>query len=609
MRQALFFCTCLLALAFTAVPAFAATPPLPEQVRNLAQHAQEGIAAADANKPELVRAEYEELHAIWGGFEDQVRAADPQGYLDLEAALDQIKGTVAAQPLDLAAVKVAYAQFNNAANQVADRLGSTPTAPATGLGAQVRNLTYHANEGIAAADANRPELARAEYEELHAIWGGFEDQVRAADPPGYLDLEAALDQIKDTVAAQPLDLAAVKVAYTQFNNAANQVADRLGATPAAAPSAALIDATDVTPTTLLDTLGEVEGALARGDTTAARTQLTSFIRAWPAVEDAIATRSDTDYKAIEASLGQASAALRAEPADTAAATAALGTLRSTLTPYTTSSSYTAIDAGLIILREGLEALLVVVALLAFLRKSGNSHKRGWIWAGAGMGVLASIGAALLLQAIFNQISAGRSRELLEGITGLVAAALLFYVSYWLHSKARLHSWQKYISQQTTQALARGSMIGLALLAFLAVFREGAETAVFYLGMAPSISMRDLLIGIGSGSAILVVLAVLMLVAGVKIPLRPFFRVAGLLVYYLGFKFVGTGLHALQVADALPTSPIGSGAPNPVLEFFGIYLTWQTLLPQLALLVAAVVVYLYLRAQDQRARTLGTAAAT
>jgi high-affinity iron transporter len=178
----------------------------------------------------------------------------------------------------------------------------------------------------------------------------------------------------------------------------------------------------------------------------------------------------------------------------------------------------------------------------------------------------------------------------------------------LHSKASLHSWQKYISQQTTQALARGSMIGLALLAFLAVFREGAETAVFYLGMAPSISMRDLLIGIGGGSAILVVLAVLMLVAGVKIPLRPFFRVAGLLVYYLGFKFVGTGLHALQVADALPTSPIGSGAPNPVLEFFGIYLTWQTLLPQLALLVAAVAVYLYLRAQDQRARTLGTAAA-
>ena len=65
------------------------------------------------------------------------------------------------------------------------------------------------------------------------------------------------------------------------------------------------------------------------------------------------------------------------------------------------------------------------------------------------------------------------------MTGLVAAALLFYVSYWLHSKSNLHIWQKYINNQTTQALAKGSMFSLALLSFLAIFREGAETTVFY----------------------------------------------------------------------------------------------------------------------------------
>ncbi len=252
-------------------------------------------------------------------------------------------------------------------------------------------------------------------------------------------------------------------------------------------------------------------------------------------------------------------------------------------------------------QEGLEALLVIVALLAFLRKSGNADKRGWIWAGGALGVLASIATAFVLQAIFSRVSAGANRELIEGVTGLIAAALLFYVSYWLHSKASLGAWKQYIDQRTTQALARGSLVGLAVLAFLAVFREGAETAVFYLGMAPAIALRDLLLGMGLGAMVLVIAAVLMLVVGVKLPLRPFFRVAGLLVYYLGFKFVGTGLHSLQVAGAIPSSPIPGPEPNPFFEFFGVYPTWQTLLPQLALLLGALAAWLYLRAQFQKMR--------
>jgi high-affinity iron transporter len=143
------------------------------------------------------------------------------------------------------------------------------------------------------------------------------------------------------------------------------------------------------------------------------------------------------------------------------------------------------------------------------------------------------------------------------------------------------------------------MVGLAVLAFLAVFREGAETAVFYLGMAPAIALRDLLLGVGLGVVVLVIAAVLMLVVGVKLPLRPFFRMAGLLVYYLGFKFVGTGLHSLQIAGVIPSTPIPGLGLNPFFEFFGIYATWQTLLPQLALLLGALAAWLYLRTQDQK----------
>ena len=140
------------------------------------------------------------------------------------------------------------------------------------------------------------------------------------------------------------------------------------------------------------------------------------------------------------------------------------------------------------------------------------------------------------------------------------------------------------------------MVGLTALSFLAVFREGAETTVFYLGMASSIALNDLLLGLGIGIAVLFVAALLIFKVGVKIPLRPFFMVAGLLVYYLGFKFLGSGIHALQIAGILPASPLDA---IPTLPFFGLYPTWETVGPQLLLLVVALGVVVYLRLQDRQ----------
>ena len=472
------------------------------------------------------------------------------------------------------------------------------------LADKVRALVAHADEGIEAAEQNKPELMRAEYFEIDAIWGAFEQQVGEHDPQSYAAIERALDELKDAVGVKPVDPAAVKTAYARLQDTLVAAADRLKGVAADAPA----PAENVSLPDALKRLDAAYAAVERGDVDTAEVDLDAFIRAWPAIEGAVAAKSQDAYGAVEGEMGRARAAIEAKPADLPAAESSLERMRAALAPLAGEQAYTAFDAGLIILREGLEALLVIVALLAFLRRSGNQDKRGWIWAGGALGVLASIVTAVILQTIFSSVSAGVNREVIEGVTGLVAAALLFYVSYWLHSKASLHAWKKYIDARTTQALARGSMLGLALLAFLAVFREGAETTVFYLGMAPSIALRDLLVGFGVGVAILAVAAVMMLVVGVKLPLRPFFRVAGLLVYYLGFKFVGTGLHALQVAGVLPATPIVGLAPNPVFEFFGIYPTWQTLPPQAALLLGALAAWLYLRAQDRRARALGTPAA-
>jgi hypothetical protein len=170
------------------------------------------------------------------------------------------------------------------------------------LADQVRGLTQHAEEGIDAANHNRPELMRGEYAEIHAIWAAFEDQVRARDAAGYADIEGALAAIKHAVDAQPSDPAAVKAAYQQLEHEAIEVADRLSsATPAtAATSSSVVSLPDA-----LKQLTAADAAFTRGDALAAAEQVTSFIRAWPAVEGAVATKSRAAYTAVEGDIGSA----------------------------------------------------------------------------------------------------------------------------------------------------------------------------------------------------------------------------------------------------------------------------------------------------------------
>jgi high-affinity iron transporter len=466
---------------------------------------------------------------------------------------------------------------------------------------QLRNLAHTAADGQTAAGPGQTDLVQAEYAEIHETWESLENEVRQQDSVAYVELEGALHRLEETLHTEPLDLAAVSLAYDHLFDEANEFADRFdrgAATP--------VEVISTTPAELVKSLDAAYAAIEQDDIEAAEEQISTVMRAWPSVEGAIATRSPEAYNAIEVELGRAAAALAAQPANLVEAEAAIEQLRATLTPFVGHQTYTAFDAAAIMLREGLEALLVMVALLAFLRRSGNQDKRHWIWLGGALGVLVSIVTALVLHMVFSLASSGQRREVIEGITGLVAAGLLFYVSYWLHSKASLRGWQNYLDSRTGRVLKQGSVLGLALLAFLAVFREGAETAVFYLGMAPSIALSDLLLGLGLGSTGLVVAAVLMLVVGVRLPLKLFFRVASLLVYYLGFKFLGTGIHALQVAGVLPASLIGA---VPTVPFAGIYPTWETIIPQLLLLVVAVVAFLYLRQQTQRSQTTRSSAAT
>jgi high-affinity iron transporter len=262
-------------------------------------------------------------------------------------------------------------------------------------------------------------------------------------------------------------------------------------------------------------------------------------------------------------------------------------LRDDLEPYAIDDlKYGVFDATSILLREGLEAILIVAALLAFLQKAGNSDKRAWIWGGGLLGIIVSVLGGIAIQRFFSTVVTGTNRELIEGLTALVAAAMLFYVSFWLHRKTQLQGWQRYIQEKTTAALATGSLFSLGLLSFLAVLREGAETTLFYIGIAPSISQRDLLLGLAIGIVMLVVTGAGVLMLGRRLPLKPFFTVTSLLIFYLGFKFVGAGIHSLQVARVLPASP---SVYLPSIDLIGMYPTWETTLLQVAMVVLASVV--------------------
>jgi len=238
----------------------------------------------------------------------------------------------------------------------------------------------------------------------------------------------------------------------------------------------------------------------------------------------------------------------------------------------------------IILREGLEAILVIGAVVAFLLKTGHRERLRSIWWGVTWGILASAATAVVLKTVLSAMPA--SREVLEGLTMLVAVAVLFSVSYWLISKVEAAKWQQFIREKVTNALERGGGAALAFVAFLAVYREGAETALFYQTLFNEGSRVALPIALGiiAGGAALAVIFTLFYRFGVRIPLRPFFGVTSVLLYYMAFVFTGKGIRELQEGNVAPITSI-PGAPH--VEALGLYPTVETMLAQLVLLTLFV----------------------
>ncbi len=243
----------------------------------------------------------------------------------------------------------------------------------------------------------------------------------------------------------------------------------------------------------------------------------------------------------------------------------------------------------IIVREGFEAILIVAALIAFLVKSRNKEKVKIVYQGVTLGIIASFLTAYIIHEVLN-ISMAK-QELLEGWIMLVAVVVLFWVSYWLLTKIETQKWQSYITGKMTQAITTGNVFALGMVAFLAVYREGFETVLFYKALylyAGEIS-NGIIPGFLVGCVFLAVMFFLINKIGVKVPIKWFFGFTSVLLYFMAFTFMGKGIHELQMGEAVSLT---AAEFAPEISWLGMYPTWETFIAQSLLLIIFLVGVIY-----------------
>ena len=238
----------------------------------------------------------------------------------------------------------------------------------------------------------------------------------------------------------------------------------------------------------------------------------------------------------------------------------------------------------IMVREGLEAILIIAAIIAFLNATGSRKSIKYIH----YGWIAAIGAGILTWFLAKTVISisGAQREIIEGITALTAAAVLFYVSYWLITKIEVKKWKEYIQGKVENAVSRNSVIALASVSFFAVYREAFETVLFYqaLWYQAENSHSAVIWGIVAGAAVLVVLFYVIFKLALRIPIKYFFTITSIFLYFLAFILLGKGIKELQEAGVINTTPVEF---LPYIDAIGFYPTLETSVPQAILVLAFI----------------------
>ena len=259
--------------------------------------------------------------------------------------------------------------------------------------------------------------------------------------------------------------------------------------------------------------------------------------------------------------------------------------------------YAFLNSALIILREGLEAALILAAIVAMLRVLGAADAVRYIHFGWVLALVAGVITWIAAQTVLT--FSGQHRESMEGFISIFAAAALFYVGYWLHTRTEARRWQAFIQDKVQNVLSSKSIFGLVGISFFAVYREAFEVVLFYqaLWLQNEKSHHAILGGFGAGVVALIAVTFAIFKLGLRIPLKYFFGVTGTLLYIMAFIFAGTGINQLQAAGWLPATPLNF---PPAVPLLGIFPTMETLAAQGLLLCVFIATSLWMAHERKKA---------
>lgn len=244
-----------------------------------------------------------------------------------------------------------------------------------------------------------------------------------------------------------------------------------------------------------------------------------------------------------------------------------------------------VQAAVILLREGLEAMLVIAALAGYLNKVGAGHRISALYGGALVAVAASFVAAWL----FAVLNSGDHSDVLEGFIILFAAALMLYVSGWLMVKQDPRGWQDYLAHKADQALSQDTVWAVGALAFFAVFREGAETVLFINALAKTEGgwSAGLFAGLAAAAVGLAVLFYFINLIARKLPLRPLFIITSAFLFAMAIKFIGEAVQEFQEQAIITVTDVSGSA---FLTAIGLNPTLEALSIQLLVILFALATY-------------------
>lgn len=508
---------------------------------------------------------HQKLEALESSFGKESQASSPAGQAT-QLAIEAAKADLSHDKL--VAISRSLLAFDKEQNPVDE------SAAKDKLEKRLTPLIMQLESAIAKQDIESVKLA---YKQVNSGWTANESIVRSTSSAYYNRIETSLALLRAAIELEPVDYQIIEVNSQSLKQAIQDFLTGTELEPATGTNlASLKDG--------LQLLEKAKEAFAKGQTSQAKETMKSFIELWPSIEGEVSTRNYKLYTRVE----QETPVIMVKGQDPTYQTK-LQSLIDELKQINKASQYSYWDVTLIVLREGLEAMLIVLALVASLQSLKAKRPLAYVYAGTGTGLLASIALALALTALLPTIFSGVARELIEAVTGFFAVVTLTLVGIWLHRSSSLASWQAYIDRQLAAYQRTGRLWTLFGVSFLAVFREGAETILFLVGILSKISFWEMLLGISLATLILALVWLVLKYLANRLSLPWLFKILTIGIYVLAFKILGVSIHTLIVTRYLPANPIVWGNLQAI-EWLGFYPTWWTVASQALYLLGLVLIF-------------------